>query len=79
MTWNHRVLRQSQPDGSDWLAIHEVFYEDGVPHSCTVDAVGVGGETLAELTTVLEWMRLALAKPILDMAFFDAKTPKVEK
>lgn len=61
-TWNYRVLRR---EGN--FAIHEVFYEDGKPTSCTEDPVAPFGEdTLEELRHDMEMMMRALSKPVLD-------------
>lgn len=64
MSWNYRVLRYT--DGS--LAIHEAFYDEDkeTPHSCTADAVGVGGDDLDDLMSTLNLMHRALLRPILD-------------
>lgn len=67
-TWNYRVIRHE--DGS--LGIHEVHYENGVPHSMTADPTGamsvpdnVGDATIDGLRDVLYSMRRALGEPIL--------------
>ena len=62
MTWNHRVLRYE--DGT--LGIHEVFYEDGEPTMCTMEAVGAQGDTLEELLEELHRMSGCVTLPILD-------------
>lgn len=65
MGWNYRVLRYSNGE----LGIHEVYYDEaGNPTSCTEDAVGPGGDDLAEIRAVMEDMKSALAQPILDYA-----------
>jgi hypothetical protein len=52
MSWNYRIIRDKQADGSYWLAVHEVFYEaDGTPTSCTKEPISVEGETVEELST----------------------------
>lgn len=70
MTWNYRVLAQEYK-GELTFGIHEIYYTDGVPEMCTEDAVGVVGDTLAELTQTLKWMQKALMKPILNYADLD--------
>lgn len=50
--WNYRVLRY--PDGA--LGVHEVFYTDGKPTSCTEDPIGAVGDDLEELRRELEAM-----------------------
>jgi hypothetical protein len=79
MPWNHRVLRHKQipiPNlqREDYLVIHEVYFEEGhepEPHSCTMDGVTVGGESLDELRETLQRMLRCLDKPVLD---YDAIT-----
>lgn len=70
MTWNHRVIRQVCDD-EVFFGIHEVFYDEGVPDMCTVDAVGVCGESLEGLEQTLEWMQKALGQPVLEMSDFE--------
>ena len=71
MSWNHRVIRQRQPDGSEWLGIHQVFYnDDGSSAGYTEQAMPVSGETLDELGQTLAWMQKALTEPILEDADF---------
>jgi len=73
--WNHRVIRHSGKDGEpDYLKIHEVHYEsedDSNPSLVTEDGVSVGGETIEDIMWVLDRMKEALAKPILDFESLD--------
>ncbi len=75
MIWNHRVIAKEYKGFNEIeveFGIHEVYYnDDGVPDKCTVDAVSVGGENLADLSQTLEWMRMALVQPILNYADFE--------
>ena len=66
MSWNHRVVRMRDADGTESLHVCEVYYRDSVPVNHTERAVGAVGEDLSELETALDRMRAALAKPILD-------------
>lgn len=61
-----------QDDGSPWLEIHEVHYEDDKPVMYTEKAIGVSGESIEELGIVLDRMKRALAKPILRVSDFQA-------
>jgi len=70
MTWNHRVLAQEY-NGELTFSIHEIFYTDGIPDACTESPVGVVGDSLADLSQTLKWMRKALRKPILNYADFE--------
>jgi hypothetical protein len=65
-TWNYRVL---QHEGN--FAIHEVYYEDGKPTSCTEDPVAPFGEdTVEELRRDMELMMRALNEPVLNYKDF---------
>jgi hypothetical protein len=69
--WNYRVLRYK--DGE--MGIHEVFYDNGKPTSCTENAVGVVGENLTEMRKTLGLMTAALEAPALDREAIIAGTP----
>ena len=74
MTWNHRVLAREYKGYNEVefaFSIHEVFYTDGIPDMCTEDPVGVVGDSLADISQTLKWMRKALRKPILNYADFE--------
>ena len=78
-TWNHRVIRTVEPDGTEFLGIHEVFYlEDGTPDVVTQNAVRVGGENRDELIETLDRMRRCLERPIIEMAYFDERAKQSE-
>ena len=47
--WNHRVLAHEQPDGSIYLQVHEVHYEDEKPCSYTESPITIGGEDVKSL------------------------------
>jgi len=64
--WNYRVLNEKQPDGSDWLTLREVYYNDqGEIYAYTLEPIAVCSESLIGLKQVLEWMKGALEKEIL--------------
>lgn len=68
MSWNYRVMRERQPDGTFWFAIHEVFYTDAKavhPNGWSERGVGVGGETFKEITQDFEYFSRAFSRPIL--------------
>lgn len=77
MHWNYRLIDLSHENGGEpWVVIHEVFYEDdgslmGYGTAC------LGSESLEEMRTTLEWMALALDKPVLKPSDFgvDVCTP----
>ena len=71
MTWNHRLIRHTEPNGEIWLGIHEVYYlDDGTPDMVTENAIGASGETVEEIIETLERMRRCVEKPILEMEYF---------
>lgn len=76
-TWNHRVIRHVTPVPNrphleeEYLQIHEVFYENGIPKSVTEDGVKIGGDTVEEMKETLERMIHCLSLPIIDKKYFD--------
>ena len=59
--WDYRVILK----GAEF-AIHEVYYDDqGAVEGCTVEPVGVAGDTLAELREDLAYYARALDRPVL--------------
>lgn len=67
--WNYRVIRKTwKIDGEieHRYGIHEVYYSDGKPSMCTVDAMDPHGETIDELKCDLKYFLTALTKPVLD-------------
>jgi hypothetical protein len=64
-TWNHRVLKHEDKD-LPYYQIHEVYYEDGKPTSCTKDGVLTWGESLDDLKWQLQKMLEALDNPVLN-------------
>lgn len=46
--WNYRVIKQTTETG-DLYAIHEVYYENNKPTSCTQNPAWPSGETAEEL------------------------------
>lgn len=72
MTWNYRVIRHMEPDGSEYLAIHEVYYDaGGQPNGVTAEPADIGGESIEEMANVLVMMRKAIHAPIIPMQFFE--------
>jgi tetrahydromethanopterin S-methyltransferase subunit H len=64
--WNLRVVKQVQPDGSEWYTVREVHYnDDDSIYAYTVDAVGVAGESIEELRQYVQWILDCLDKPVL--------------
>lgn len=65
-TWNYRMIEHKNQDGSSWFAIHEVYYDDdGNPKYCTEGPCSANGEDTESLITDMQYMMLALNKPVL--------------
>ena len=77
--WNYRVVYhppskykvgEQEFDREEYLAIHEVYYdEDGNPNAMTIDEIVTGDEgieSLKSLKWILEHQLEALEKPILN-------------
>jgi ATP-dependent DNA ligase len=75
-SWDYRVVRRAWGDGSTgdtFLAIHEAHYSEDkeTPQNSTKEPTVVTGDTAEELADVLDKMRGALAKPVLEYADFE--------
>lgn len=68
--WNERVLRRVVC-GEATFAVHEVYYTDSKPTSCTTDPVEPHGETLDELRQAVERHARACDLPVLDYDDFE--------
>jgi len=68
MTWNYRVYKSILDDGSAWYVMHEAYYDKHIsePMWCTVRAVPVEGESVADLSKALGQMIEALDKDVLE-------------
>lgn len=68
MTWNHRVTRDRQDDGTYWYAIREVHYDKrGNVELWTEKPIAVEGETLDEVSEVLGQMVASLTRGVFDL------------
>jgi hypothetical protein len=63
--WNYRLVYRVFCSGKEEVAIHEVYYENGQPISCTVDPVCPHGENLDEFSQDFEHYKAAFFQPIL--------------
>jgi len=70
MSWNHRVIRHVTDEGDEWFGIHEVYYDDGEPHSCTKEHISPCQEDIPALKWELEKMLQAIDKPVIDYQHF---------
>ena len=75
MSWNYRIVHTVVGTEHSY-GIHEAYGRP--PHSITVDAVGVFGESKAELREVYRMMSEAFDAPILEGADFDPKSSEVD-
>lgn len=80
MSWNYRVIHQ-QIKGEEYYAIHEVYYSrpGGRIEGWTSDAVTPSGESVEELERDLWHYRLALEKPVLEMATLQREAKRKKK
>ena len=68
MSWNHRIMRTTEPDGTHALAIHEVYYHpDGSIMAWTEKPVSPFGETIKALHGDLMRFEQAFTRHILDV------------
>lgn len=70
MNWNYRLIDMTHENGNEpWVELFEVYYnDDGSLMGYTPPSTG--GSDVAELKQSIEWMQLALAKPILKVEDF---------
>ena len=73
--WNYRIIRHKHETGN-WLGIHEVFYTNGEPDSCTLDPIDITSKDIKGIKWVLTNMAKAVKRPILDYEFFTSKERK---
>lgn len=65
--FNWRVMAHTDilSDNGVYLMIHEVYYNNDIPTTYSIDGASVGGENLDDLKKCLEYHKEALNKPIL--------------
>ena len=67
MGWNHRIIKDvCQVTGETYLAIHEVYYEKGIPNAATKNPITISGENLTSLIWTVDRIKECLRKPILE-------------
>lgn len=80
MTWNYRVVKRMHPDYPDEpsLAIHSVYYEEGLPTAVSAKPSYPSGADLDELKRDIERYVRAIDEPTLDYDSFShqAKAPE---
>jgi hypothetical protein len=68
VSWNYRVLKTADKDGTEMWGVHEVYYnEDGSVKSWTADDVGPHGESCDELHRDHAAFAKAFTVPPLDV------------
>jgi len=66
MSWNYRILEREYTDGTKWLGIYEVYYDDeGNPQYCSSMPVAPYGDNLEDIAGDLQSMIEAISKPTL--------------
>lgn len=66
MSWNYRVMRTTDPDGTHDFAIHEVHYDEfDEVTGWTARDVGASGETFRELCGSMKRYNEAIFKPVI--------------
>ena len=71
--WNYRIIRHKEEGQEEWLAIHEVFYDednDNRPNSCTKNPITIVEEDLESIKTSIDYISRASDKPILEYQYF---------
>lgn len=91
--WNHRVIyhppskvemgKGKKVDIDEYLAIHEVYYDNNdIPNAMTVDGIVIGEEgigSLQSLRWILEHQLEALDKPILSNVYENGRYEEISK
>jgi hypothetical protein len=68
VSWNYRVLKMADSDGTEMWAVHEVYYnEDGTIKTWTVNSVAPSGESWDELHRDSANYSRALMQPPIDI------------
>lgn len=76
MTWNYRIIKYTDSEGTSHFGIHEVYYDaTGRPETYTESACSPYGESFDEFESDLNHMAEALRLPVLtDEDFTKEKT-----
>ena len=69
--WNHRIIRHETGTEEEYLAVHEVYYDDdNNPHSCTSEPIHIIEEDLEGMKWTISKIQEATDKPILEYQYF---------
>jgi len=64
--WNHRIVKETLSDGTDWYSVREVIYNDDKSiYAYTEEPVDICGESIDDLREYCQWIIDCLDKPIL--------------
>lgn len=67
VSWNYRLVRLDDGEGNVWFDVREVFYDEcGKITNCSKSPVMMQDDEVEHFTWMLDHMREALDKPILD-------------
>jgi hypothetical protein len=65
-TWNYRVVRKKESNGTRTYGIYEVYYsKNGKPEFCSSCPITPTGDNVRELKTSVIQMLKAFDKPVL--------------
>jgi hypothetical protein len=76
MSWNYRVVRFQNEDMGEYYEIKEVFY-DKLGELAGYSEASIFSDTYDGLFEVMDLMKAATAKPVIDEADFFSKKEKV--
>lgn len=77
--WNYRLIRRVTTE--EFLAVHEVFYKDGVPWMCSAEPVALYGHTEEDIQQTMLYITKGMTLPVLnwdDFEPFDAAKAALE-
>ncbi len=64
--WNHRVVKETFPDGKSWYSVREVFYnKDKSIMGYTEEPVSICGDSIEEIREYCQWILECLDKEVL--------------
>lgn len=64
--WNHRVVKETLKDGTEFFTVREVFYnDDGSIYAYTQEAASISGESIEAMREYCQWILNCLDKDIL--------------
>jgi len=72
--WNYRILVHNEDLYPDWYALHEVYYDvDGAAVLCSENPIEVICEDIDFFDTLMDMIKSAKEKPILNFSDFKKK------